>query len=94
VFEGGLSDLSAERASLATLRYSENSAESSLRFPPVSGSKLSSTALTTSRFIFKHRERVVKTHLTDFRGERSHRKYCYKYNRSTVHPPVEMGDLR
>jgi hypothetical protein len=45
----------------------------------------------TFRSMFKHREKVVKTHLGGFRGERGHRKYCYIYNKSAVPPPVEMG---
>jgi hypothetical protein len=50
-----------------------------------------STALKTSRSILRHRERVAKTYLGGFRGERGHRKYCYIYNKSAVLPHVEMG---
>jgi len=91
VLERGLSNFSVERISLAAARYSEKSEESSSCFAPVSGSRFSSTALMTFRSMFKHREKVVKTHLGGFRGERGHRKYCYIYNKSAVPPPVEMG---
>ena len=93
MLEWGLSDLNAERTSLAMLRYSEKSEDSLSCFTSVSGSKFNPTALTTSRFMLRHRERVAKTYLGNFWGERGHRKYCYKYNKSTVLPPVEMGVL-